>query len=479
MNSGKTPTGKALQGTIGFTTNKQNKVIINMPRPWFPKVKNQIKVPLGIEFSKDNQGLIQRAIDRLQIALEDGKLHNPDGSFNKYEYQEVLSHLKIFPILRGVMKVIEGGKGQPPIKPELSLLEIWDKYCEYRKSSLAISTYEVHYKVRYVRFINSALNAVGDNPLEIRNWLVANRNLKDVKNIISLLEKAYNFAIQHNLYFSVNPYLGLTDDIESNNKNKEIKQDEYKSNDDDYLNKSKAFTWNEVEIILDFLKNDKGRFKRWYHFTAFRFLTGCRLGEVSGLFWGDIKWDKECIVFNRAYVSEIKKFKSTKNNTTRIFPMLKNGRLWNLLKELKQGEPNECVFAGKNNKAFSPNLINKYWNYCNTKRKTNPLGYDGFITILVKQGKLKKYLPPYNTRHTFITHCIYDLNIPSDVVNTWCEHSDEVSRKHYRDTSEYIKQFNPDMQFVADKPNNEINELKELIKMQQAQIDLLLKKQQD
>ncbi|MBE9216453.1 hypothetical protein IQ247_27975 [Plectonema cf. radiosum LEGE 06105] len=85
MNSGKTPTGKALQGTIGYTTNKQNKVIINMPRPWFPQVKNQIKVPLGVEATRENKGLIQRAIDRLQISLEDGNLHNPDGSFNQGE----------------------------------------------------------------------------------------------------------------------------------------------------------------------------------------------------------------------------------------------------------------------------------------------------------------------------------------------------------------------------------------------------------
>ncbi|NJO58897.1 MAG: tyrosine-type recombinase/integrase [Richelia sp. RM2_1_2] len=245
------------------------------------------------------------------------------------------------------------------------------------------------------------------------------------------------------------------------------------------MDKSKAFTWDEVEIILDFLKNDKGKFNQWYHFTAFRFLTGCRMGEATGLFWGDVKWDKECIVFRRSYNSEIKKFKSTKNNTERIFPMPKNGRLWNLLKELKQREPNDCVFVDKANKPIYQSIIDRTWRKIDVTIKKTQYSYDGFITILVNEGKLKKYLPPYNTRHTFITHCIYDLNIPSDVVNAWCEHSEEVSRKHYRDTTEYVKQFNPEIEFIPDKPKTEIDKLREIIEAQQLQIDTLLKQQQN
>lgn len=475
MNSCKTPTGKALRGNIGYTTNKSGMVIINMPRTWFPLVKSQIKVPLGIKYDDENYFLIDKAINRLQIALEDGRLHNPDGTLNKVIYQETLKPLGIFPNLRGVMRVIEGGKVEDIKKQELSLLEIWDKYCEYRKPSLAITTYQLVYRGSFLSFMQDALIETNKTPLEIRNWLIENRSIRNVQKLLVQIEKAYNFAIQNNLYHSKNPYLGLSTDIDVKNGNKEIKQEDYKSEDDDVLDKNKSFTWDEVEIILNYLKKHPGKFKRWYHFTAFRFFTGCRLGEAMGLWWCDVKWDSECIVFRRSYNSRIKKFKSTKNNTERIFPMPKNSRLWNLLKELKQGEDNECVFTSTNGSHLIDKVVHGYWQCRINKRKYDNITYSGFITELVEQGKISRYLPPYNTRHTFITHAIYDLNIPSDVISAWCEHSQEVSKKHYRDVSEYAKKFNPEQPAEGNSEKTEVELLREMIAKQQSQIEELNK----
>lgn len=475
MNSSKTPTGKALRGNIGYTTNKSGMVIINMPRTWFPQVKSQIKVPLGIKNEKDNHAQIDRAIARLQIALENGKLHNTDGTFNKANYQEVLKPLSIFPNLRGVMRVIEGGKLELTNKKELNLLEIWDKYCEYRKPSLAITTYEVTYKRQYTNYIQDAIKETGECPLDMRNWLIENRSKEKTKKILSAIEKAYNFAIQHNLYHDKNPFLNLSNDIKNNSISGEIKQDEYIESDIDILDQNKAFTWEEVETILDYLKNHHQKFKRWYHITAFRFLTGCRLGEAQALWWNDIKWNNECIIFRRNYSSKAKKYKSTKNNTERVFPMKKNSRLWNLLKELKQGKDNECVFRQGNDTVIPNSTIGMYWKGFISHGKKKKYHYKGFITELVEDGKISRYLPPYNTRHTFITHAIYDLGIPSDVVNAWCEHSEEVSKKHYRDVTEYAKKFNPELQVEQNQQKSEVEILKEMIAMQQKQIEELTK----
>jgi integrase len=475
MNSNKTATGKALRGNIGYTTNKSGMVIINMPRTWFPLVKSQIKVPLGIKYKNDNHSLIDKAINRLQIALEDGRLHNPDGTLDKVAYQEVLKPLNIFPNLRGVMRVIEGGKVQEIKKQELGLLEIWDKYCEYRKPSLAISTYENRYRGTFTNFLKDALEEVGDSSLLIREWLIKNRNRRDSRIILSIIEKAYNFAIQNNLYHSKNPYLGFKDDICTDNKNKEIKQEDYKSDNFDLLDKKKSYDWDEVEIILDYIKNGSNKFKEWYHFTAFRFLTGCRVGEAQALFWDDIKWKNECIIFRRNYVGTIKKFKSTKNNTERIFPMKKNSRLWNLLKELKQGNDNDCVFTLKNQNFIYQTAIDSYWRGYTIKHKSKIYEYPGFITQLVEAGKISRYLPPYNTRHSFITHAIYDLGISPDVVNAWCEHSEEVSKKHYRDVTEYAKKFDPEKQVESSNNKSEVELLREMIAKQQSQIEQLSK----
>lgn len=478
MDSNKTPTGKALRGNIGYTTNKSGMVVVNMPRSWFPLVKSQIKVPLGIKLEKDNHSQIDKAIARLQIALEDGKLHSPDGTLNKIAYQEVLKPLNIFPNLRGVMRVIEGGKVEAIKKEELGLLEIWDKYCEYRKPSLAITTYEITYKRKRRNCIKKAIKKAGTIPLDIRNWIIETINLRDAKETLSLIEKAYNFAIQNNLYQSRNPYLGFSEGISKENKHKEIKQEDYKESDENFLDKNKAYSWDEVETILHYLKNHNGKFKQWYHFTAFRFLTGCRPGEAQALWWSDIKWKKECIVFRRSYCSLIRKFKPTKNETERLFPMPKGKRLWNLLKELKQGNDNDCVFLNQANAPFTQNSIDAYWRGFTNYRKNKTYEYSGFITQLVEAGKISRYLPPYNTRHTFITHAIYDLQIPPDVVNAWCEHSEEVSKKHYRDVTEYAKKFSPEINSQKEDEKTEVELLREMLAKQQRQIDELMNKQQ-
>ena len=71
-----------------------------MPRAYFPNVKNQIKVPLGVMDLPENQAIVERTIDRLQTALIEGELHNPDGTFNKVRYQEILGLLGIKPSLK-------------------------------------------------------------------------------------------------------------------------------------------------------------------------------------------------------------------------------------------------------------------------------------------------------------------------------------------------------------------------------------------
>ncbi|KST64084.1 hypothetical protein BC008_41510 [Mastigocoleus testarum BC008] len=233
---------------------------------------------------------------------------------------------------------------------------------------------------------------------------------------------------------------------------------------------------------MSFLKNHDGKFKHWYHFTAFRFLTGCRIGEACGLWWGDVKWDNECIVFRRTYNGRIKKFKPTKNETERLFPMPKNGRLWNLLKELKQGNGNECVFLSSTGRKINDDIAGRYWNNKFYKSKGITYAHSGFVRILLEQGKISKYLPPYNTRHTFVSHQIYDLGRDRDIVNSWCEHGEEVSRKHYRDTGRIAKGINPELPASnqttlseIEQLKNENKELKEQIKQLMDKLDKLIK----
>ncbi|MEH2007430.1 hypothetical protein [Nostoc sp.] len=100
----------------------------------------------------------------------------------------------------------------------------------------------------------------------------------------------------------------------------------------------------------------------------------------------------------------------------------------------------------------------------------------GIFKRLLEQGSIAKILPYYNLRHTFITHQIYDLGRHEKIVNAWCEHSEDISRKHYQDTATLAMAINPEMPATNQAQQaSELDLLKEQLRKQQELIDQLLK----
>ncbi|MGV0105144.1 site-specific integrase [Nostoc sp. DSM 114160] len=465
VSSVKTATGKARKGEVSVRLDSGN-VKACFPRPYFPGEPHQVKKATGIskiEGWEDKAGILKR---RLQLEVEEGKLTNPDGTFNENRFREILVEQRLKPNLK-IVENATTSDGQLPPKPELSILEVWDMYCEYKKPSLKETVYKLDYCKRYPNLIKSAIKAVGDKDGEkIRNWLIENRSLETVKNLLSYLSKAYDRAIKSKLV-DYNPFENMAQDLQQlGSKGKKHSEVEIE-NDKDVLDKTKAYTWKEAKDVLFYIKNNP-YVCHWYFFVKFKFLTGCRTGEAIAFMWGDVLWDKKQIVFRRTYNERIKKFLPTKNETIRFFPMPENGELWNLLKSVPQGELNEIVFKSKNNRIISARTFNNTWH-------GGVNGTKGIIPSLIELGKLSKYLPPYNTRHTFITHQVFDLSRDEKIVNAWYEHSEKVSRRHYQDISDKALQINPDL--LDDQQSlqrSEIDLLKQQLAEQQELINRLM-----
>ncbi|MEH1883771.1 hypothetical protein [Nostoc sp.] len=134
VNSPKTPTGKAKKGQV---TIRPDGACIKacFPRSPFPGEKNQVKKATGISLVdgwEDKADNLQR---RLQIELDEGKLTSPSGMFILKRFNEILVEYK----LRADLRIVESAvtsSGQLPPRPELSTLEIWDMYCEYKKTGI-------------------------------------------------------------------------------------------------------------------------------------------------------------------------------------------------------------------------------------------------------------------------------------------------------------------------------------------------------
>ncbi|MFM7407893.1 MAG: tyrosine recombinase XerC [Cuspidothrix sp.] len=395
---------KADKGSIGLMSEK-NRLKVNFPRQYFPGL-SQIRKGLQLSDSPSNRAKAVEIIEQLQIELKRGKLQCDDGNFNESRYLEVLA-------AHGVITLtpISGGKSpkttnDTPPKPRLGLIEIWDRYCEYKKPSLRETVFVQKYTSVYQNSIVKAIKETNsEDGILIRNWLVKNRDITTVKNLLSQLEHAYDFAIKLQIC-DKNPYRDFSKELVINAGNKGKKQNEVET-DNDVLDKSKAYTWEEVQVILNYCKEHQ---PVWlYNFLKFKFLTGCRTGEAIGFIWCDVLWDREQILFRRTYSKTTKKFYPLKNSKgtelIRIFPLPKNSELWHLLKSINTDtdNTNHVVFKSSTGKIIDSETVRRYWSgWSQNNNKIKSIIYS-----LIEQGQLTKYLPPYNTRHSFITHQVF------------------------------------------------------------------------
>lgn len=461
VNSAKTPTGKVKKGQVAVRLDSGS-VKACFPRSYFADGK-QVKLGTGIN-PTDWEATAAKLQRRLQLELEEGKLSTDEGIFNLGRYQEILEDYGLRARLKLVKNTITSNADDPLNKPQLSLLEIWNMYCEYRKPGLRESMYQNMYQGQFKNYLNSAIEATSsEDALKIRNWLIENRCLVLTKTLLSHLSKAYQLGIKNKL-LTHNPYDGLADEIITKGA-KGKKQDEIET-DEDILDQSKAYSWNEVQVILDFTKD---KYPHWHDFLKFKFLTGCRTGEAIALMWGDVDWENERILIRRTYDKTTKKFyplkndKSYKGELIRKFPMPKDGELWNFLKSIPQSKDNEIVLKSKTGKIIHQGVFNNAW------RGITQVGQKGIIPQLIQQNKLTKYLSPYNTRHSFITHAVFDLGIDEKIVSKWCGHNIDVSNKYYQDIAVFAERVNPEV-----PQQTELDILKEQLRQQQELINKLL-----
>ncbi|MEH2352570.1 tyrosine-type recombinase/integrase [Nostoc sp.] len=472
VNSGKTPTGKAKKGQIAVRVDSGS-IKACFPRSYCNK--GQIKVATGISLVNGWETKASQLQRRLQLELEEGKLDDGKGNFNLGRYQEILKEYGLQAKLRLVKGDTKDDDQLPP-KPELSLMEVWDMYCEYRKHGLRESTYQNTYQGQYKSFLESAIEDTNsDDAIKIRNWLVENRNHNTVKQVLSNLSKAYQRAIKDKL-LTHNPFDGMAEEIVNKGARGKTQDEVEIENDEDVLDRGKAYTWDEAQAILEYVQE---KYLHWHDYLKFKFLTGCRTGEAIALKWCDIAWDKERILIRRTYDRRTKKFYPLKNDRTykgdslRRFPMPKDGELWKLLKSIPCGELNDIVFQSKTGKTIDTIIFATSWR--GRDKGNSDKGRKGIIPALIEQGKLTKYLSPYNTRHTFITHAIFDLGIDEKKVSYWCGHKIEVSNKHYQDVAIFADRTNPEISMTQQsQQQSKIDLLEQKLAEQQELIDKLM-----
>jgi integrase len=195
----------------------------------------------------------------------------------------------------------------------------------------------------------------------------------------------------------------------------------------------RSFSKEERDIIIKaFYESDKSHVRQAAPLVEFRFLTGCRPGEAFALRWQDVFLgrDKNYVRFSKSYNGRLKNTQVIKTGEIRLFKIYP--KLENLLLKIKpvDAKPTDLVFTSLNGKAWSNEGFIEIWHQKSNSSKGVKRYYSGIVTQLAESGAISCYLPPYHTRHTFITlmaHAGTDLLL----LATACGNSVEVIQKYY------------------------------------------------
>lgn len=186
----------------------------------------------------------------------------------------------------------------------------------------------------------------------------------------------------------------------------------------------------------------------WYReFVYTLFLTGLRMGEISGLQWKDINWKKKCIYVERTlsvdYCSgnKVMKYGSVKTvNSYRKIPFM--GRLEEILRmqQIKQDQLKKVMGDRYRNKGEFSDLVfitsmgSPVTRY-SAEKQINIIKQEMNMVEEKKakdEGRLPEILDtinPYIIRHTFATRC-FESGMDPKVVQQLMGHA------HYSTTAE-------------------------------------------
>jgi len=273
----------------------------------------------------------------------------------------------------------------------------------------------------------------------IRDSIQKGKSPSVIRDVLSFIYETIKWAKRNELISksAENPYKELQEDVigkaSRRQKPKHIREISREESDNDY----RGFSHKEAVAIVEKFSCPEERQVIYKDFIEFLFLTGCRTGEAIGLRWQDINEDCSEINFCHSFCMISKKLKPLKNarhgKPSRKFPC--GEKLKGLLLSLRNSQaenlsPKDFVFS-LNGNPINHRTFYSVWAGASDRS-------DGVIADLMKQGKIKIYLKPYATRHTFITLQLKSGMTPANVAKL-VGTSPEMIYKHYVSADEDAK----------------------------------------
>jgi len=325
------------------------------------------------------------------------------------------------------------------VKPDLpGVLELCKKHYETKKKpNIEAGTQEIYES--YLNAMQECANYdIIKDAVKIRDSIRKVRTAPQTRLILSFIYETIQWGKRNELIPKniENPYKELQEDVIGKGnyqKPEHIRELSEEEDDNDY----RGYPHHEAMAILEKFSCCEERQVVYKDFVEFLFLTGCRTSESIGLRWQDINENCSEINFCHSYCRRSKKLKPLKTarhgKPSRKFPCGK--KLKELLLNLRNSQaealnPKNFVFS-LDGSPINYNDFYRTW----TGRKD---GRKGVVADLIKQGRIKTYLKPYATRHSFITWQLKAGMTPANVAKI-VGNSPEMIYKHYVSADEDAK----------------------------------------
>lgn len=305
--------------------------------------------------------------------------------------------------------------------------EWWEYWYTYQKapqlkSDISRAVYRRKCANTYIKEIGDIrLNKLTQNDIQLATNRLRETHTKDyIREGLGQLRECLDVAVVNRL-IEFNPCVSIN-----------IKRNEY------IMNERTVFTKEQQKMILEEAEGT-------YYEEAYKILllTGMRIGEFSGLQWGDIDWDKKCIHISRTmstgYYDHRKIVEITPPKTyssTRTIPFF--GETEEVLKSWKDKQDAYKLKLGKNwrcNEEFGDLVF--------TSSQGSPATryvMQHAMKTLEMNMKLKysnaPHVHPHAFRHTFATRC-FEKGMSPLVVQKLMGHanySTTVGYTHVEDT---------------------------------------------
>ena len=359
-------------------------------------------------------------------------LHLPDTPENRLLAELVLRDIQLDlhadcldTTFKRYLQAVQAYKPAPPKKPaffpthvlptvlsavfkQVTVLNLFEQYLEYNKKILAETTQKEEYR-RYRRYLSNCPQDLHKG-LEIRSYFLDKHAPCQAKRIIGIIAKSVEWGKFHKILpadFS-NVYQQYRDDIPETSRYKPPQSIQAliqaavlsDTDDDEFL----AFTAAEANAIIEAFEalvcRDNYSRTPWDLVVKFLFWTGCRPGECAALTWCNVSLDCSKITFKASYSYRCRVHKGLKTEgkgvQKRTFPC--GAKLRELLLSMRPEnyDPSTFVFANSKGEAINFGVFHTFW--AGNENKGQP----GVLPTLIKAGKIRQYLQPYRTRHTYI-----------------------------------------------------------------------------